>query len=62
MKIGNALLKRGVKHIAEALKQNKTLVSLSLHSNKFGNRGAEYLSEAIKANTALEVLNIECKR
>ena len=46
------------KHLAEALKVNKSLKEIDLWSNKIGDEGAKHLAEALKVNTSLKEINL----
>ena len=42
----NKIGAEGAKHLAEALKINKTLTTIDLHGNKIGAEGAKAMAEA----------------
>ena len=48
-----------IRELAQALKENTTLRSLSLSYNKVLNTGCEYLEEALRVNTTLETLYLK---
>ena len=61
---GNTIGDEGVKQLAEALKCNQTLISLTLESHYFAgggikSEGASALAEALKSNRMLTHLNLE---
>ena len=53
-----AIMHIGAKNLAEALKRNKSLRSVSLYRCTIGDEGAAHLSEAIRLNTTLESLSL----
>lgn len=48
----------GARAIADMLKENSTLVKLSLSGNRFTDRSAEHLGPALIANTKLQHLDL----
>ena len=54
----NSIDDAGAKHLASALRVNKSLRSLHLRDNLIGDEGAEAISSALKKNTILEELDL----
>jgi hypothetical protein len=51
----------GVRYIAETLKVNTGLQSLSLRDQAIGYVGALYLAESLELNSTLQKLDLACK-
>ncbi|CAF4505522.1 unnamed protein product, partial [Rotaria magnacalcarata] len=54
-RIGN----EGALHLAKALKNHRTLTSLSLKSNCIGDQGAQYLAHALETNAVLTSFDLQ---
>jgi hypothetical protein len=55
---GNNISDVGAKAFANALKQNRVLLSINLFDNKIQKNGAEALADALKINNVLQCLSI----
>ena len=55
---GNGIGDDGAKAIAEALKVNPVLTTLSIWGNKIGAEGAKAIAEALKVNAVLTSLDL----
>ena len=54
----NELLPKGVKHLADGLIYNKSLIHLNLRGNAIRDEGLESIALALEENDTLESLNI----
>ncbi|CAF1118922.1 unnamed protein product [Adineta steineri] len=49
---------RRAQHLADALKNNTTLITLNLNYNKIGDKGAQYLADSLRNNTTFTTLTL----
>ena len=56
--IGDRMVPRDAKAIAEALKVNAVLTNLNLYDNTIGGDGAKAIAEALKVNAVLTSLDL----
>ncbi|CAF2706488.1 unnamed protein product [Rotaria sp. Silwood2] len=54
----NQIADKGMKHIADGLRNNTKLIELDLESNKISDKGAQRLTDALRVNKTLTKLNI----
>ncbi|CAF4821771.1 unnamed protein product [Rotaria sp. Silwood1] len=54
----NKITDKGAQHLADALKTNKTLTTLSLQNNGIGDIGAEFLANALSYSSTLTTLDL----
>ena len=55
----NNLGPEGAKHIAEALKLNTSVTSISLSNNNLGPEGAKHIADALKQNTSVSTIYLD---
>ena len=55
---GNRITYEGSQHLADALKENKTITELDLRYNDIGSEGTRYIAKSLEANSTLKILRL----
>ncbi|CAF3774509.1 unnamed protein product [Adineta steineri] len=54
----NEIKENGIQHLADALRNNTTLIELTLYGIKFGEKGAQHIADSMRHNTTLTTLDL----